>query len=113
MKRGDFIDRGLAFAITLAFLTFVRPDEEPERWAVVLIAIMMYEAVLFCIVFCQKISKKKEKARAAAKKSQDIALNLKAREEDGERWAAEVIDWPMYEEEVIGCGGLRRLQYLR
>lgn len=86
MKRGDFIDRGFAFAVTLGFMVFVRPDAEPERWAVTLVAIMMYEAIRWCSWFTRRMQKAKRKKE-----------NERAMHYDAERWADEWITWSIRE----------------
>ena len=80
MKRGDFIDRGLAFAITLGFMTFVRPDVEPTRVEATIVAVMMYEAIRWCSWFIRKVQKQKRK------KENELAMHY-----DAERWADEWI----------------------
>jgi hypothetical protein len=87
MKRGDFIDRGLAFAITLGFMTFVRPDVEPTRVEATIVAIMMYEAIRWCSWLTRRMQKAKRKKE-----------NERAMHYDGERWAEERLYWPIYEE---------------
>lgn len=86
MKRGEIIDKGIAAAITLGFLTFVRPDGEPERWAVVLITILMYEAIRWSSWFIRK-TKKQNRRRE----------NERAMHYDAARWADEWITWPLRE----------------
>jgi hypothetical protein len=46
----------------------------------------MYEAIRFCLDY----SKKKQRKRY-------VTLNLKARDEDGKRWAEEKLYWPIEE----------------
>lgn len=80
MKRGELINKGIAAAITLGFMTAVRPDAEPTRVEATIVALLMYEGIRFCVEFCRRKKQKKY-----------ISLNLKARNEDGKRWADEWI----------------------
>lgn len=86
MKRGELINKGIAAAITLGFMTAVRPDAEPTRVEATIVALLMYEAIRFCLDY----SKKKQRKRY-------VTLNLKARDEDGKRWAEEKLYWPIEE----------------
>lgn len=78
MKRGEMINRAIAAIITIGFMAAVRPDADPERWGVALVAVMLYEAISRSIDYVQKVNRK-QKAEAY------ISLNLKAMKEDGER----------------------------
>ena len=86
MKRGELINRGIAAVITLAFMTLVRPDPDPALWEMAMVAIMMYEALRWCVWYIRRIQKKKR-----------IELNNFARREDGKRLDAFWIKWPMKE----------------
>lgn len=90
MKRGKLIDKGIAAAVTTGFLAAVRPDAEPERWSVALLAILLFEGIRWSAEYIRK-------ANAKQRRRQATELNLKAREEDGKRWADEWIRWPIKE----------------
>lgn len=94
------VNKALAGAATLTFLAVVRPDPAPSMVETALVAVLMYECVRWGIEYVRKINHTQKQKRY-------ISLNLKARDEDGKRWASERFDWPMYEE-VAGCGKLRR-----
>ena len=78
MKRGEMINRVIAAAITIGFMAAVRPDPNPERWGIALVAVLMYECIRWGIEYVQKVNRRQ-------KVEEYISLNLKARKEDGER----------------------------
>lgn len=90
MRKGDLMNKAFAAAVTIGFLAAVRPDAEPERWSVALIAVLMYEAIRWSMEYIQKVNRRRKQKRY-------ISLNLKARNEDGKRWADEWIMWPIRE----------------
>lgn len=68
-------DRITAAAMTLAFMAWVRPDPDPTVWGVALVVMLMYEGLAYCIGQVREI-----------RKQQRIAVNIRARQEDAERW---------------------------
>ena len=54
------INKAMAAGITLVFMALVRPDEKPSIVAASFVALMVYEAALFCINYCQKMNRKKK-----------------------------------------------------
>lgn len=78
------VNKALAGAATLAFLAVVRPDPAPSMVETALVAVLMYECVRWGIEYVRKINQTQKQKRY-------ISLNLKARKEDGERWANEWI----------------------
>lgn len=89
MKRGAMLDRGIAAVSTIAFMTFVRPDAEPSRVEVTILAILMYEAIRFCSWYIRRVNRRKKTDQYITTSRQDM-----------KRWAAERLDWPMYEEVI-------------
>lgn len=72
MKKEDLINKGPAAAITLAFMTFVRPDAEPTRLGTTIVALLMYESLRWCIWYIRKINRKKKAERYITVTKQDI-----------------------------------------
>ena len=72
------INKVLAASITVAFVGAVRPDPGVDAIGYGVVAIMMYEGLSYCINYIRKQHKKKVRKHY-------IAVNLKARKEDGER----------------------------
>lgn len=78
MKRGEMINKVIAAIITIGFMAAVRPDADPERWGIALVAVMLYEGIRWSIEYVQKANRRQQAERY-------LILNLKARKEDGER----------------------------
>lgn len=78
------VNKALAGAATLTFLAVVRPDPAPSMVETALVAVLMYECVRWGIEYVRKINQTQKQKRY-------ISLNLKARDEDGKRWANEWI----------------------
>lgn len=84
MRKGELINKGIAAAVTVGFMAVVRPDPMPSLMEAALITVLMYECARWGIEYVRKINQ-------AQKQKRYITLNLKARKEDGERWANEWI----------------------
>ena len=84
------INRVLAATLSIGFLTLVRPDAEPERWSVALLAVLMYEGIRWSLDYIKRIREQEKKERQ--KRQYDAWLNY-----NGKRWADEWIRWPMKE----------------
>lgn len=87
MKRGALLNRGIAAVVTIVFMALVRPEEDPALWESALVSILMYEGIRICLDYIHRINRK-----------QRIRRNTEAMHYDGERWARERMDWPIYEE---------------
>jgi len=74
------INRVLAAALSIGFLTFVRPDAEPGRWSVALLAVLMYEGIRWSLDYIKRMKEQELKERYDAWLYQD-----------GRRWANERI----------------------
>ena len=81
------VNKILAAAITVAFLSLVRPDPTATEIGYVISALLIYEGLVFCFNYTQKVKKKK-------KKEHYITIGR----EDIKRWANEQLYWPIHEE---------------
>ena len=63
MKRGELIERGIAAGITIAFMAAVRPDPDPPLAGVALVALLMYEGILWCMGHARKMRRQEEEDR--------------------------------------------------
>lgn len=61
LRYEQLISRGLAAAITLAFMTAVRPDPEPGRAAAAMVGIMLYETAAYCIRYAMHVKDESNK----------------------------------------------------
>lgn len=75
------INKALAATLSIGFLTFVRPDAEPERWSVALLAVLMYEGIRWSLDYIKHMKEQELEERY------DAWLH-----QDGRRWANERID---------------------
>lgn len=69
--------RLIAATITLLFFMFVQPDPDPSIAGIAISALLMYEALRFCIEFCTQTQKKREHRKV-------VLMNKKAMKETGE-----------------------------
>ena len=74
------INKVLAATLSIGFLTFVRPDAEPERWSVALLAVLMYEGIRWSLDYIKHMKEQELEERY------DAWLH-----QDGRRWANERI----------------------
>jgi hypothetical protein len=74
------INKVLAATLSICFLTFVRPDAEPERWSVALLAVLMYEGIRWSLDYIKRMKEQELEERY------DAWLH-----QDGRRWANERI----------------------
>ena len=72
------INKVLAATLSIGFLTFVRPDAEPERWIVALLAVLMYEGIRWSLDYIKRMKEQEMEERY------DAWLH-----QDGRRWANE------------------------
>ena len=84
MKR--LTDKAIAALLTLAFMWAVRPDPDPSPLGVAIVALLMYETILWCMKYVRKTKRRKEKEEYIAASRRDI-----------QRWANEWIKWPLRE----------------
>lgn len=86
MRKGELIDKGAAAALTVAFMALVRPDPEPTRVGLTVTAVLMYEALRWCIWFVRKMHRRQKEKHYITVTKRDM-----------ERWAKEWLYWPMKE----------------
>lgn len=86
MRKGGLINKGIAAALTLAFLALVRPEPAPGAFAAGAVALMLYEGLTWCIGYARRA-----KRRDAARR------NRRMMQYDARRWAAEWLTWPLKE----------------
>lgn len=84
------INKVLAAALSIGFLAFVRPDAEPERWSVALLAVLMYEGIRWSLDYIKRMREQEKKEKQDRRYDAWLEYN-------GKRWANERIRWPMKE----------------
>lgn len=82
----EYVNKGKTVASIAVFFALVRPDTQPPMWVMALLVIGSYEAILFGIRVDRQLRQAKRRKR-----------NERIRREDGRRWAAEYVGWPMKE----------------
>ena len=86
MKKGELINKGIAAAVTVGFMTVVKPDPMPSMVETALITVLMYEVVRWCVWYARKASRKRKEDRYITTSLQDMR-----------RWADTQLYWPMKE----------------
>lgn len=81
------INKGISAGITLAFLWAVRPDPMPTAVGWGIVAILMYETLVYCIGYVRKMHRKERYIESTRISREDIR-----------RWADTQLSWPIHEE---------------
>ena len=81
------VNKILAAAITVAFLSLVRPDPTATEIGYVISALLIYETLAWCIGYVRKVNHRKQEKHYITLTKADIR-----------RWANEQLYWPIHEE---------------
>ena len=91
MKRGELMNKGIAASITLAFMLAVRPDPEPSGLEWVVVTLLMYEGLTWCVRYARRVHAQSK--RRKIRKEYERWLHY-----DGKNWAETWLYWPIHEE---------------
>ena len=68
----------IAAAGTMLFLALVRTNADPKMWQIGLVAVLMYETLIFCLRYMRIVQREIRRNKV-----------IRIREEDARRWAEE------------------------